>query len=239
MYDTETQKDMPFEKVAHKDVYRELIRTEHQEHHSKKRWDEKFTNTEMIWPQIWKSLNNPIATENTKTIIWEQIHLNDYCTFYYNKAHKTQQKCPLCLQLPLDRFHLTLDCRITSILWKDLEFHLNKIHSKPITDLEKIFGLQGNTPGIILRNWLTFLLRQCIVQHESIAFYNKKGLANEAIIKMSYNQMVKNEVLTKYNIFTHLGRLDYFEQLFAVNKHLLAWNNEQWEILTLYPTNSL
>ena len=122
-------------------------------------------------------------------------------------------------------------------LWKDLEFHLRQIHPTPITNMEKVFGLYGNTPTVILRNWLTFLLRQCIVEYESIAFHNKKGHRNEINIKLSYNQMVKTEVWGKYNILSNLGRLEYFRKKFAVNNHLIAWNNEQWEILTLYDTN--
>ena len=36
----------------------------------------------------------------------------------------------------------------------------------------------GNTPKINLRNWLTFLFRQCISEQEDIAYHNKKGQGN-------------------------------------------------------------
>ena len=152
MYNTQSQNDIPFKNVTHKDIYCELIRLNYKEHHSKKKWEEKFINTDIIWPTVWVSVNNPISTEDTKTIIWEQIHLNDYNTYSYNKWHKTQQECPLCLQIPQSKFHLTLECHISTKLWEDLEFHLRQIHPAPITNTEKVFGLHGNTPNVILRN---------------------------------------------------------------------------------------
>ena len=206
----------------------------YKKHHCTDKWEEKFSSVDINWDNVWISLNNPITTEDTKTIIWEQIHLNDYNTYSYNKWHKTQQKCPLCLHIPLSKFHLTIQCEMVTRLWKDLEFHLCKIHPAPVTDSEKVFGLPETTPSAILRNWMTFLLRRCIVEHESIAYYNQKGLRNENDIKISYNQLVKTEVWLKYNIFSKHGRLEYFERLFAVNNHLIEWNNEQWEILTLF-----
>ena len=198
MYNTLTQKDIPFKSVPHKDVYSELIRLHYKEHHSKNKWENKF-NIDITWKNVWNSLNNPISTENTRTVIWEQIHLNDYNTYSYNKWHKNNQKCPLCLQIPANRFHSTLQCHMVTILWKDLYFHLNKIHTAPITDTEKIFGLSGNTPNIILRNWLTFLLRRCIKEYESIAFYNQKGLGNQVDIKLLYSQLTfwQNITFTK------------------------------------------
>ena len=69
-------------------------------------------------------------------------------------------------------------------------------------------------------------LRQCIVEHESIVFYNEKGLGNEVNIKLSYNQMVKSEFWVKYNLFSNLKRLDYFKEMYAVNDHLIAWNDQ-------------
>ena len=121
-------------------------------------------------------------------------------------------------------------------MWYDLSHHLQNIHPAPVSEHEKVFGVSGNTPNVILRNWMTFLLRQCIVEHESIAFHNKKGQGNEILIKNSYNQMIKSEVWLKYNIFCNLGRLEYFERMFSVNDYLIEKINGEWEILTLYQT---
>ena len=127
MFATPSQKDIPFQQVNLKDIYCELIMLGYKKHHCTQKWEEKFSSVDINWDNVWISLNNPITTEDTKTIIWEQIHLNDYNTYSYNKWHKTQQKCPLCLHIPQSKFHLTIECEMVTRLWKDLEFHLCKI----------------------------------------------------------------------------------------------------------------
>ena len=97
-----------------------------------------------------------------------------------------------------------------------------------------VFGLPGHKPGIILRNWITFLLRHCIVEQESIAYHNKKGLLNEQDIRLKFNDRVKAEVMRKYRIYSNLGRVDFFERIFACNDYLLTWENDWYQILTLY-----
>ena len=51
---------------------------------------------------------------------------------------------------------------------------------------------------------------------------------------MSYNQMIKSEIWLKYNIFQNLGRLEYFEKMFAINNYLIDRVNGEWEVLTIY-----
>jgi len=102
--------------------------------------------------------------------------------------------------------------------------------------MEKVFGLAGNSPNIILRNWLTFLLRQCIVDQERAAYHNKKGLQNIDDIKMNFNEKVKTELMQKYLIYQNLERSDYFRKIFAVNNHLIVWENNWWQVLTLFQT---
>ena len=77
-----------------------------------------------------------------------------------------------------------------------------------------VFGIPGQKPGIILRNWITFLLRHCIVEQESIAFHNKLGLFNEHEIKLKFNERVKTEVMAKYRIYSNLDRVEFFEKKF-------------------------
>ena len=237
IYHSETQKYITFDKATHKMVYQELIRLNYKEHHSKSKWEERFGNLEIDWKMIWKTLNNPLTTEDAKSIIWEQVHLNDYTTYSYNKWHNAQQKCPFCSKVPQNRFHITIECPTLHTLWMELEKHLTKIHPTPLTDTEKAFGIIGDTKNITLRNWLTFILRQCIVEQENTAFHNQKFQENIIDIKIIYNQKIKSEVWKKYNIYSNLGRLAYFEQSFAVNNHLINWENEQWNILTLFKTH--
>ena len=188
------------------------------------------------WEQVWISLNNPITSENVKSTIWEQIHLNYYTTYSYNKWHNNQDPCPFCSDIPDSIFHLILDCRLVKNLWRDLEPNLMKLSSTRVTTYEMAFGLKGDSPSIILRNWLTYLLRYCITEHESTAFYNQSKMANEVQIKMKYNQLVKSEAYKKYLIYQNLDRDNYFRKIFATRGFLLAWQNNGWQILTLYQT---
>ena len=84
---------------------------------------------------------------------------------------------------------------------------------------------------------MTFLLRQCIVTQERKAFHNRKGTANALDIKLAFNQTIKREVWIKYNIYQNLGRTTYFRNLFAINDYLITWEDNQWQILTLFDIN--
>ena len=230
------QAKVTFRNATCKEIYEELISKNYKIHHSEDKWEDKFPEYNIEWSEVWKSVNNPVASEDSKTVVWEQIHLNDYCTYSYNKWHKSQDCCPLCLSVPATKFHLTLECYATKKLWDDLEPHLLKIVRTYVSDMEKVFGLAGNSPNIILRNWLTFLLRQCIVDQERAAYHNKKGLQNIDDIKMNFNEKVKTELMQKYLIYQNLERSDYFRKIFAVNNHLIVWENNWWQVLTLFQT---
>ena len=234
IFDTTTQLYHPFQETTHKFIYQELIRLTYKKHHSKEKWEERFPNTEIQWNKVWASLNNPLSTEDTKTKIWEQIHLNDYTTYSYNKWHKAQQECPFCNQIPENKYHITIECPILVNLWAELQQHLLKIHLIPITNEEIVFGIPGETPNIILRNWMTFLFRQCISEQENKAYHNKKGHNNTRDIKIAYNEKLKKEIWHKYIIYTNLGRTKSFKRAFAINDYLITWENEQWQILTLF-----
>ena len=229
-----TNEYIPFVETTHKTIYQYLIFLQYKDHHSKTKWNEYFNMTNINWENVWKSVNNPISTEETKTVVWEQIHLNSYTTYSYNKWHKTQQKCPFCMQVPANRFHITNECTALAQLWLDIECNLKTLHPVPLTNMEKVFGLHGNSPGIILRNWMTFLLRDIITHQERIGYYNQKGQGNIEDIKLAYNQKVKTEVWIKYNIYKNLGRLSYFETIFAYKDYLILWENNNWQILTIF-----
>ena len=229
----ELRAKVSFGVVTHKNVYEELLRKNYVEHNSIAKWEQKFAYN-FEWDKIWHSLNNPVTTEHTKTTIWEQIHLNDYCTYSYNKWHNKQDTCPLCTILPSSKFHLTLECPIVSSLWDQLEPYLQYLTSTPVSDYEKVFGLIGTSPEIILRNWLTYTLRQCIVDQERIAYHNRQGRLNEHNIKRNFNARVKREVNEKNIIYSNLGRNDYFVKIFAAKDFLITWENEAWQIVTFF-----
>ena len=70
---------------------------------------------------------------------------------------------------------------------------------------------------------------------ERSAYHNKKGQLNEAEIKLNYNEEMKRQLLQYYNIYKHQGREDYFENSFAVNNYLIVWEEDQWQVLTIFP----
>ena len=231
---SEMQSRVTLQVVSCKDVYGELLQLTYRDHHSMTKWEDKFPDYLFQWPKIWASVNNPITTEVVKTLIWEQIHLNNHCTYSYNKWHNQQEKCPLCLTIPSSIYHLTLECAVTNSLWDELEPHLMGIINQGVSDEEKAFGLMGDSPNIILRNWVTFILRKCISDQENIAYHNGKGPANIKDIKVNFNDRIHSELMKKYNIFKHLDRLLYFENFFAVNNYLIAWEDDWWQVLTLF-----
>ena len=88
---------------------------------------------------------------------------------------------------------------------------------------------------VLLRNWITFALRSCIVSQENIAFHNKRGKASENDIKKAFNQFVKSELYSKYLIYKNLNRLDFFLDIFTLNDYILSWEDGELQVLTILP----
>ena len=210
----------PFPMVTSKLLYTQLLKQGYRDHHSSAKWVERL-HIIIEWDKVWAAVHNRLATEDVKSFIWEQLHLNMYTTYSYNKWHQDSDLCPFCLQVPGDRFHLVLDCPLTNSLWVRLEPLLRQIVPVQVTDGEKAFGLLGNTPHVILRNWLTYVLRASIHQYENIAYHNQLGMANEATIRHVYNARVKRETMQSLTLYTSNGRPDIFEKYYTNNGILL------------------
>ena len=135
---------------------------------------EKFS-TPIVWDkEVWRQVHNPVTPDTTKTTIWEQIHLNFLTTYKFNqfRTHSNEkiEECPLCRKIPKDIYHLILNCQITLELWQELEKTIEKIIPQKITEMEMAFGLIGEHPKMILRNWMTYTLREVIQKQEYIAY---------------------------------------------------------------------
>ena len=232
---TEQNKFISFNNIFHKDLYEEFIRIGYVDHHSKRKWESRFPTPPLQWKNIWESLNSPIVSEDSKSIIWDQIHLNEYTTFSYNKWHSCSQPCPFCLQIPASEFHITLECPVVISLWTQIEPRLQNIEPSPVTEQEKVLGLPGTTRAILLRNWISFALRSCIVSQENIAFHNKRGKASENDIKKKFNEFIKSELYSKYLIYKNLNRLDFFLDIFTINDYILSWEHGELQVLTILP----
>ena len=234
IFDTRSGEFVRFKGASHKFIYNTLIARSYMVHHSLNRWTERFPNLTIAWDEVWNSVNSPVSSTDSISTVWEQIHLNEYTTSSYNRWHQTQESCPLCLQVPTSRFHITIECPIVIQVWQDISHHLRAIHPLPVSDMEKSFGLSGRAPNILLRNYMTFLLRKCIADQERAAYHNGRGPNNLVDLKLRYNQLIKDEVYMKFNIYKHLGRLGFFEDVFAYQDYLIVWEKNNWQILTIF-----
>ena len=210
---------LSFTALTEKLLYHELLFSLYHDHHSSPRWAGYFRDP-LHWEKIWENCHNILSTESTKTAIWEQIHLNFFTQYCHNKGHGTSDTCPLCHTLPLNRHHLIISCPFTVQLFHDLEPYLNLIHPSAVTEYEMAFGLDGHTPSVLLRNWLTFTLRQCIGRQEMVAVNHPA--ANHALqVKTRLNSQIRKEVIHKYYYCQQFHHADFFAKHYQFTPHLV------------------
>ena len=221
-------------RVTLKDIYEESLIQIGGDHHSQSKWVWKL-NTVINWNKVWEAVHNNISTNQTKSIIWQQIHLNFYTQFSYNKWHVTQNNCPLCQQRPQTIFHILLDCQFSRNLWDDAQPVLQRIHPTTVMDEEKAFGLYDGklTKGMILRNWLTYILRDLIAQEERSAYHS--GLPSIVKVKRNVNQLIKQQMNQKIIRYRTENSLKIFEDIFLHQGVLCEKRNEEYYIKEVYP----
>ena len=212
---TMTNYKVPLDKVTQKILYEELIRTSvHVDHHSTIKWVNNFDRSVLLdWKKIWSQVHNPLSRNETTSQIWAQIHLNDLTTASYNNWFKSDIPCPLCKSSIDDLFHIVLHCTVTKRLWNDIDYFLKKLSVTEVSEQEMAFGLEGSSSRILLRIWLTFLLRECIVQQEKIAFHNDLGEGNIVHLKHTFNARVIKEVCEAYELAKHDRQIERFHTL--------------------------
>ena len=171
-------------------------------------------NSSIVCDEVWETVHNILSTNRTKTIIWQQIHLNFYTQYSYNKWHKKQDMCPLCQKTPENIYHIVLHCEFTNKLWEEIEPLLKQLHPTTVTEEEKAFGIvqKNQTTGILLRNWLTFLLREYITQEERAAYHaiKKTKLENS---KTKFNHAVRFEMHLKIIRYRNENNLAFLEKI--------------------------
>ena len=64
-----------FSRVTQKLLHEEMLRSTSMDHFSQVKWVERLGHIE--WVQVWKAVHNKISFEETRSRIWEQIHLNN------------------------------------------------------------------------------------------------------------------------------------------------------------------
>ena len=115
-------------------------------------------------------------------------------TFHTTKWHHTQDPCPLCKEIPQSIYHTILECEITKKAWNELEITLYRIYEIPVSNEEKAVGIfeERPTEGLLLRNLLTFVLRQAISDSERECYYKSRDSLN--VIKRTFRKILQEVV---------------------------------------------
>ena len=220
--------------VTQKCIYNELIHKQSKDHIHQSKWivDRGDEVGVIEWNNVWESLHNHFYADTIKTTIWEQIHLNFYTTYNYNKWHNSMQNCPLCNEIPNEIFHIILDCKFVIKMWKKIESTLLKITPRQITPYELAFGIQNTNKtdknAVILRNYLTFTLRHCIMNEERKAYYKPYNTDDEKFMTM-YNNRIAEEIETMSALFQHLGKSNTYEKIISINEAIVTKTQGHYE----------
>ena len=232
---TKTGEKIKITQLTHKKLYEEALLHTVGDHHSQVKWVIKL-NTSITWEDVWNTVHNILSTNQTKSIIWQQLHLNFYTQYSYNKWHQKQDMCPLCKKMPENIFHIILHCDFTNKLWEGIEPLLKDLYPVPVSEEEKAFGIvqKKSTTGILLRNWLTYLLRDCIMQEEKEAYHSSKP--NLGKIKKRFNQTMEFEILMKIIRYENENNLAFFDEIITHKKEVLCKKreNEKYQITEVY-----
>ena len=97
---------------------------------------------------------------------------------------------------------MILDCKFVNQVWIQAEPLLNSLHEKPITDEEKALGIVNmkGTVGIMLRNWITFKLREQLMILER-KLSKSSRCASLDNFKIKFNQSMALEI--KQHLFRY------------------------------------
>ena len=126
--------------ITQKDLYEDAILKTTTDHIYQTKWLEKLQIL-IVWEEVWNTVHNFLLSNKTKTIIWEQLHLNFYTQYSYNKWHKVHNICPLCRKVPENIYHIILNCDFVNNVWIHMQPLLSSLHRLPITDAEKALGI--------------------------------------------------------------------------------------------------
>ena len=197
------------------ELYEDAILRRSVDHIHQTKWLVRL-DTLIVWEEVWDSVHNFLSTNITKTAIWEQIHLNFYTQYSYNKWHGSGDACLLCGVVPGSIFHIILECDFVNALWVEVDPVLLRLCGRPVTDEEKALGLVNikKTAGMVLRNWLTYKMREQVLGLERRAYYSS-GTVSLAIFGAKFNQSVATEIQHLLDRFESEGKMDEFDKFVA------------------------
>ena len=201
--------------ITQKELYEDAILKMSTDHTYQTKWVAKLNNV-ILWEEVWNSVHNFLISNKTRTIIWEQLHLNFYTQYSYNKWHDKQEMCPLCNKVPESIYHVILHCDFVNSIWTHMQPILSQLYSKSISDEEKALGIITikSTNGILLRNWLTYKLREQVMQFERIS-YHSPNVASFELFKAKFNQSMASEVKQLMFRYNNENKLSIFDSTIA------------------------
>ena len=206
--------------ITQKELYEDAIFRISRDHSYQAKWLDKL-NIMILFEEVWDSVHNPLSSNQTKTTIWEQIHLNFYTQYSYNKWKNTSGKCPLCNKAPENIYHIILHCDFVNSLWTHIQPTLAKFDSRLVTNEEKSFGIVHikKTAGMLMRNWLTYKMREQVMDFERKA-YHSPAAASISTFKTIFNRAVAYDIKKLMIRFNHEGKIEYFDKVVAYREIL-------------------
>ena len=226
---------LPLTEATEQKLYNEAIYSIiYRDHHSTVKWQEQLAPVYLDWKVIWRNIHNPLASEDTRSAIWEHLHLNFNTTASFNRWRDSADPCPFCSQVPDTPMHIILLCPLVRALWRDLQPFLNTIHSAPVSDYEMAFGIDGLTAPVLLRNWLTFKFRQ-IVSYQEYLTHNTPSLNNTRMIKETMNRAITSEVRKKYDFCCASNNLPFFIKHFRCVPNFVVIRPDDLVVLPVFP----
>ena len=233
--------------VTHKLLYEDTISKLPGFHHSQLKWRDTL-NTLIVWDDVWYTVHNYLNTHKTTSLIWQQIHLNFYTQYSYNKWHHVSNPCPLCGEIPLNIYHIILHCKTVTQVWMDIEPLLIRLNSTQVSITEKAFGLVLKKPknqhynrpskhfGIHVRNWLTYLMRKTIAKIERKAYSSIFDTTSR--IKRELQHSLIKELDKKLFILHNDEKMEIFDQFFAYKNVLCRkTGHATYKINKIFPQN--
>ena len=201
--------------ITQKDLYEEALLKMTTVHIYQTKWYDKL-RTVIMWEEVWNTVHHFLLSNRTKTVIWEQLHLNFYTQYSYNKWHQVNTICPLCRKVPESIYHIILNCDFVTNAWFHIQPLLSSLHTKTVSDEEKAFGIVDirKTTGLLLRNWVTFKLREQVMLFERMACHSSKPVSFDTF-KARFNQSMALEMKHHLYRFKNENKIPMFDKIIA------------------------
>ena len=150
--------------------------------------------------------------------MWEMLHLNYYCAYKAFKYYKEVNRCKLCGEAEADSFHIILSCPVHKEVFQKFQGIYRAIDGKDMTVRESIFGLQDSGDKTLLRNFLTFIIKNSIFRMRNVYFASKRHATTGVLSRI--HKDIRNELNNKLLLYLSRNRLPRFRALFLHNNVL-------------------